>query len=908
MTKAKADLELVYPDGRKTSLRLGRKPLNRGADGEIYAAPGGKLALKIYHEPTKDPERPEKIRQMLLVPPDDPGMEHFAWPIAQLNNRSGQFVGYAMRLLPVAEFTSLDLLLTRKGRQIAHLPESREFRVKAAENLARRVAQLHSQGHCIIDLKPANLLVHCKTADIVVVDCDGFAIQGEREFIPGHQFTTGYIAPEAWQQRAKPESLGKEQDLFALAVIIFQLVNEGLHPYQGIPASGTSIPSDTQSRIGEELYAYGRAPNPKLRPSPWSLHKDFPSPLEQSFENAFRSRQGRPNAAFWVSQMGQLIPRLVTCKKDRRHRFWGQSCPLCEQTSVTVKVKKPKPRRKRRARTIPRPHRHIHVQQNQHNQTSAGSTAPFSIIGGLFFTFLIFGYGIHLFNESTAKKESHYAEQQRQADQERREQQKQQQEQLARTQRPPWQQYGSAADINLVHVSRHPVPDRRGARIAFDRKDGDGETVPDLHLGHFESYKDLDVLLYSPAHGLLRFAEKKSLRMTRLNLLSGAFEETASYPADKQFSPKDWHLHPESHALYLRDVGYQANSYSLIRLSRDGEISEFVAHKGFVNDGSGRRISVDPWHFAVTDDEQYVIIAGDRSLRVHTVSSPDTPPTEIDYPQPYRDFAASDLAITSDGKAIFVGLSRKNRNYGIDYKATVLEYTLADGKPELTTDFLTDWPDDSSVPAPSVDVSADGNTLAIGEYRELKKNSSRYTVLGDPVTVRTGFPGVQILQRLGEEQQWQRTGRQSLNRRGLLYVPDNPAMGNFGLIRSANGVQRFSIDFEMTPDGQRLRSGLELEKRSRTETIARAWLFNISDGELKVSDRLEASYATTHTYPQPKAVPVARLSNDGTKAVMGWASYLAAIPSTQPGEVSLSLSFFSTGKEVSPGSAQVEEH
>lgn len=334
------DVNLVYPDGGRDHVRLRDKALNQGADGLIYAAPGGKLAIKLYHNPEKDPERPEKIRQMLQAPPDDNGLEHFAWPVAQAVNRKGRFIGYAMPLLPVAEYTSLDLLLTRKGRKLVGLPESRAFRVKAAENLARRVAQLHAKGHCVIDLKPANLLVHRKTADIVVVDCDGFAIQGEQSFIPGHQYTSGYIAPEAWTQHLKPEALGKPQDLFALAVIVFQLVNEGLHPYQGVPDRNQNIPGDTQNRIGEDLYAHGQQRHPRIGPSPWSLHRDFPDSLAKAFNNAFTSKKRRPDAQDWATLLGNLAGQLKQCKQVESHRFWSILCPICELSSVSVQPSK----------------------------------------------------------------------------------------------------------------------------------------------------------------------------------------------------------------------------------------------------------------------------------------------------------------------------------------------------------------------------------------------------------------------------------------------------------------------------------------------------------------------------------------------------------------------------------------
>uniref|UniRef100_UPI00055FC452 hypothetical protein n=1 Tax=Pseudomonas sp. RL TaxID=1452718 RepID=UPI00055FC452 len=168
---------LRLADGRTEQLTLTGKAINRGADGAIYRTPDGRYALKYYHEPGKDPTRRQKVWQMILHAPEDASARHFAWPQALLLNRREEFVGFAMPLLDVASHVSLDLVLSARGRQMQGLPQATAWRLDVAINLARRVAELHAKGHCIIDLKPANLLVHRRSADVAVVDCDGFAVQ-----------------------------------------------------------------------------------------------------------------------------------------------------------------------------------------------------------------------------------------------------------------------------------------------------------------------------------------------------------------------------------------------------------------------------------------------------------------------------------------------------------------------------------------------------------------------------------------------------------------------------------------------------------------------------------------------------------------------------------------------------------
>ena len=87
------------------------------------------------------------------------------------------------------------------------------------------------------------------------------------------QVSDEYIAPESWKK--KPAQLGLQQDLFALAVIIFQLLDNGVHPFAGSAARGSTQATDLQARIQEGLYPYGITPSVALNPSTASIHKSF---------------------------------------------------------------------------------------------------------------------------------------------------------------------------------------------------------------------------------------------------------------------------------------------------------------------------------------------------------------------------------------------------------------------------------------------------------------------------------------------------------------------------------------------------------------------------------------------------------------------------------------------------------
>ncbi|MFO6423038.1 protein kinase domain-containing protein [Motilimonas sp. KMU-193] len=330
-------VNLCFNDGKTEQIRLNPKALNQGADGAIHASLDGQYAIKLYHDADKDPTRQDKLWQMIATPINAHNSRHqsFTWPIALVADNKQRFLGFAMPLLDLSEHVQLEMLLSKRTRELHQLPDDIRFRIKVAINLCQQIAELHRLGHAIIDLKPANLSVNKRSAQVCIVDCDGFAIKGKQGDFPAHQYTAGFIAPEAYREQQPPQALSQAQDKFALAVILFQLLNHGLHPFQGVPKKGRELPTDNQNKIGQQLYPYGATAHPDIAPSPWSLHLDFPAELINSFCRSLTSSQ-RLNAIDWVELLKGLDLQLRQCSQENSHQYWGQSCPHCLQPKKNI--------------------------------------------------------------------------------------------------------------------------------------------------------------------------------------------------------------------------------------------------------------------------------------------------------------------------------------------------------------------------------------------------------------------------------------------------------------------------------------------------------------------------------------------------------------------------------------------
>ena len=326
----------IYGDGHFEKIKLGELINKGGAAGKIYLnANNPNMVAKIFHNRGKSSTNRQKLEAMLLNRPHFPaavkdGVNYvqIAWPEAMLEDEDGFCVGYLMPLIKMSDAVSLDHLMQKAIRKKLKLPESYAYRIFAAYNLASMVTALHKCGHYIVDMKPSNVSVYKDNMMVAMVDCDGFSIKGEKNRYPAEFVSEEYIYPEGMEQSC--DEMGEEQDKFALAVIIFKLLNNGIHPFSGVPRKNDAEMLTIQNRIEQYHYAYGLWPDIYQAPHPYSIHEYFDKATLELFERAFAKGGERPSAYEWQEHLWKLMHHLKTCKKDANHvYFTSKGCGLC---------------------------------------------------------------------------------------------------------------------------------------------------------------------------------------------------------------------------------------------------------------------------------------------------------------------------------------------------------------------------------------------------------------------------------------------------------------------------------------------------------------------------------------------------------------------------------------------------
>lgn len=307
----------------------------RGGAGEIWTLENHpNFVAKIYHKSVKKKDYEIKINEMLDNRPafdlhkvGNSVFPECTWPVSLIRDNN-QFSGYIMPKIDFNSGVTLERFLNKRSREVDNLHEFAGWRLNIAYNLSLNVGKIHKNGHLIVDLKPQNCFVQKDKFYVAILDSDGFSIKSNNGLVfSAKQFTPEYVAPEFISK--KPEHATLEQDLFALAVIIFRLVNNGIHPFQAGMKRGQKT---IHEMVEKKLYAYSLKGPGRLVPSRFSEHLYWPVELREAFDQAFLSKS-RPGTTDWKKLLIKYTSSdhgiVGRCNSVEDHITFEGVCPKC---------------------------------------------------------------------------------------------------------------------------------------------------------------------------------------------------------------------------------------------------------------------------------------------------------------------------------------------------------------------------------------------------------------------------------------------------------------------------------------------------------------------------------------------------------------------------------------------------
>lgn len=311
------------------------KRIAQGGAGTIFALsshPG--FVLKKYHPDSDLKYYEQKVANMLGNPPAivPASIMEYTWPLCSVKEKGG-FVGYIMPSLGDKSYFTLTKFINKKVRQVNGLSEFLGHRITLAHNLSAILSKIHKLGYLVVDLKPQNCLVETQSLQVTLIDTDGFFVPAsDGAHFPAKQFTPEFIAPELCNK--SPSNADIMQDNFALAVIIFQLLNNGIHPFQ---ASMKTKQLTIQEMVERQKFAYGRVKTKQLITSKYSVHEWFPDDIRELFDQAFMSKT-RPSSQDWRDCLRNYTSYkkgfVSKCSNNFDHLVLAGRCGQCELNAL----------------------------------------------------------------------------------------------------------------------------------------------------------------------------------------------------------------------------------------------------------------------------------------------------------------------------------------------------------------------------------------------------------------------------------------------------------------------------------------------------------------------------------------------------------------------------------------------
>jgi DNA-binding helix-hairpin-helix protein with protein kinase domain len=305
-----------YKGQKNTYTVLGE--LGKGGEGTVYDLFGNSTqVLKIYTEPLTA----QKLRKLNLMA----GMlnaeieAYAAWPADVVVDSYNKPAGFVMKKL--VDYYPLHMLFSPMDRKKIFPDKGYNFLVHVARNLAGAFQSLHNAGLVVGDVNEGNILVNAKGM-MAFIDCDSFQVKDGDSYHFCEVGVPRYTPPELLANSTFENVVRTvNTDSFSMAILIFQLLFLGRHPFAG--KNNTNEEIDEETAIKQHLFAFSlRNKNNKLSPPNDSISLSYLNTgLAELFQNAFERNESRPSPHVWIKELDVYLKSMVTCANTKLHTY-----------------------------------------------------------------------------------------------------------------------------------------------------------------------------------------------------------------------------------------------------------------------------------------------------------------------------------------------------------------------------------------------------------------------------------------------------------------------------------------------------------------------------------------------------------------------------------------------------------
>ena len=283
---------VAYRDDKGNVVTLSQQ-IGQGGEGVVYDVAGQTWEVaKIWHPGTDVRTSECKLQAMSRQPPapDPQGRYQVVWPQSLLYDRAGAPAGFLMPKLDSARWDKvLKYYTPRAAQELArrrNVVITLELRNRMAFNICYAIHAIHQAGYVIGDINEQNIMA-TPTGEVAIIDCDAFQVQTAGETFRVAKVRGEFQPPEL--QGINPQDITRvvNHDAFALGILLFKLLCQGAHPYDGTAPDYT----EQAARIKNGIF-YPERPSAISVTAEWQSHWDaLNTPTQSRFSKTFTTQE-----------------------------------------------------------------------------------------------------------------------------------------------------------------------------------------------------------------------------------------------------------------------------------------------------------------------------------------------------------------------------------------------------------------------------------------------------------------------------------------------------------------------------------------------------------------------------------------------------------------------------------------
>lgn len=319
--------------------------IGTGGEGIVHRLVDNDLqVVKLSRAPTTEGWY-KKLHYMIENPPvlnpRPDGRAALAWPMDFVRGtRSGQPIGFLMPYVTGQTWYEF----CNPKRSHVKKPTLRH-KLVAMYNLAYVVKSAHDKSYVIGDINRKNVLVN-RSGGVSVIDTDSFQVWDGLDYHTCKVAHPEYVAPEVSGTNFGRIIRSHQSDLFGLAILMFQALHFGCHPYRVVPRQSTgSLPTIPMAlsngwtvvhTVGGRSYQWLR---PRDCPSLEALPTDFQNLFVRAFTDGHQHPELRPSASEWMAAIRKVLKtedELRDCDGITKHQMFSKSTIGCFECALNV--------------------------------------------------------------------------------------------------------------------------------------------------------------------------------------------------------------------------------------------------------------------------------------------------------------------------------------------------------------------------------------------------------------------------------------------------------------------------------------------------------------------------------------------------------------------------------------------